>query len=60
MGSSPYQVKPDIIKLVFDASPLSMQHQGERAKTAWLGNQDYEPSGETYLFTDCCFSELAL
>jgi hypothetical protein len=26
-----------IKKLVFVASPLSAQHQGERAKTGWLG-----------------------
>ena len=37
MGSSPDRVKPMTIKLVFVASPLSMQHYGERAMTGWLG-----------------------
>jgi hypothetical protein len=26
------------MKLVFAASPLSMQHKGERAKTGWESN----------------------
>ena len=37
MGLSPDRVKPKTIKLVFVASPLSTQHEGERAKTDWLG-----------------------
>ena len=36
MGSSPDQVKPKTIKLVFVVSMLSTQHLGERAKMAGL------------------------
>ena len=32
----------------------------ERAKTGWLRIGIMCPSGATCLFTDCCFSELAL
>jgi hypothetical protein len=32
-------VKPKTMKLVFVVSPLSTQHQGERANTIWLGIQ---------------------
>jgi len=46
--------------LVFVASPLGTQHQGERAKTGWLGIGIMCPSGATCLSADCCFSELAL
>jgi hypothetical protein len=46
------------IKLVFVASPLSKQHQGERSKTGWLGIRIM--SGATCQSADCCFSELAL
>ena len=60
MGFEPDQVKPKRIKLVFVASPLSMQHYGERAKTGWHGIRIIYPSGATCLFTDCCFSELLL
>ena len=60
VGLSPDWVKPNTIKLVFVASPLSMQDQGERAKTGWLRIRVMCPSGMTYLPTDCCFSELAL
>ena len=35
-GFEPVRVKPKTIKLVFVASPLSMQHKGERAKTDML------------------------
>jgi hypothetical protein len=35
-GFKPRSVKPKTIKLVFVASPLSMQHLGIRAKTGWL------------------------
>jgi hypothetical protein len=48
------------VKLVFVASQLSMQDQGERAKTGWLGIRIMCRSGVTCLSTDCCFSELAL
>ena len=54
------QLKPRTVKLVLVASPLSMQHQGERAKTGWLGIRLMCPSGATCLPTDCCFSGLAL
>ena len=40
MGSSPGKVKPKNKKLVFVASPLSTQYEGERAKTSWLGTKD--------------------
>jgi hypothetical protein len=43
------------IKLVFVASPLSMQYEGERAKTGWLRIRIMFPSGATCLPTDCCF-----
>jgi len=33
------------MKLVFVASPLSMQHYGERAKTGWLGIRIMCPGG---------------
>jgi hypothetical protein len=41
--------------LVFVTSPLSTQHEGERAKT---GIRIMCPSGATCLPADCCFSEL--
>ena len=37
VGSSPSRVKPKTIKLIFVASPLSMQQLGERTKTGWVG-----------------------
>jgi hypothetical protein len=46
--------------LVFVASPLNTQHEGERAKTGWLGIRIMCPSETTCLPADCCFSELAL
>ena len=48
------------IELAFVASPLSTQHQGERAKTGRLGIRIMCPSGATCLRAECCFSELAL
>jgi hypothetical protein len=57
---SPDQVKPKTIKLIFVVSPLSKQHEGERAKTGWLGIRIICPSGATCLSVDCCFRELAL
>jgi hypothetical protein len=48
------------IKLVFVASPLSTQHQGERAKIDWLGIRITCPSGPTCLSAVCCFSKLVL
>ena len=53
-------VKPKTMKLVFVASPLSMQHKGEIARTGWLGIRIMCPSGATCLTADCCFSEPAL
>jgi uroporphyrinogen-III synthase len=47
-------------KMVFVASPLSMQHLVERAKTGWLGIKIMCRSGATCLSADRCFSELAL
>jgi hypothetical protein len=46
--------------LVFVASPLSIQHKGERAKTGWLGIRIMCQSGATWWTSvECCFSELA-
>jgi hypothetical protein len=59
-GCEPGRVKQKTIKLVFVASPLSTQHEGERAKTDWLGVRIMCPSRATCLPVDCCFSELAL
>ena len=60
VGSSPGGVKTKTINWVFVASPLSMDHEEERAKTGWLGIRIMWPSGATCLPADCCFSELAL
>ena len=57
MGLSPSQVKPMTMKLVFAASPLSMQHEGVRAD--WLA-RIMCLNGRTCLPADCCFNELAL
>jgi hypothetical protein len=59
-GFEPGWVKPKTIKLVFVASPLSMQHKGERAKTGWLEIRIMCLTWTTCLSADCCFSELAL
>ena len=56
----PNQVKPKTIKFAFAASPLSMHHYGERAKTGWFRIRIMCPSVVTFLPTDCGFSELAL
>jgi len=42
------------------ASPLSMQHYGERAMSDWLEISIMCQSGTTCPSADCCFSELAL
>ena len=42
------------------ASSPSTQHEGERAKTGWLGVRIMSPSEATCLSANCCFSELAL
>ena len=62
MSSSPDRVKPKIVKLVFVASPLSMQHKGEKAKTGWLGIRIMCLNEATRLSADgcLCYSELAL
>jgi hypothetical protein len=60
VSSSPGRVKPNTMKLVAVASPLSMQHQGERAKSGWLEIRIMCQSGVTCLPADCCFSELTL
>ena len=54
---SPDQVKPKTIKLIFVVSPLSKQHEGERAKTGWLGIRIICQSGATCLSVDCCFRD---
>jgi len=46
--------------LIFVASAISTQREGERAKTDWLGIRIMCPSGETCLSADCCFREIAL
>jgi len=48
------------IKLVIVAFLLNTQHQGERAKTGWLGIRIMCLSGATCLSADCCFSEIVL
>ena len=53
-----YRVKQKAIKYV--ASPLSTQHEGERAKTGWFGIRIMCSSGATCLSTNCRVSELAL
>ena len=47
------------IKLVCIASPLGMQHEGERTKTGWLGIRIICRM-ELRRPADCCLSELAL
>ena len=59
MGSSPGQVKPKTIKLVFVASPLSMQHK-EKEQTVWHGIRIMCPSEAICLPVDYCFSQLPL
>jgi len=54
------RAKPKTIKLEFVTSPLSTQHEGERAKTDWLRIRIMWLSGAICLSADCCFSELAL
>ena len=49
-----------LVFIIFVASPLSMEHYGERANTGWLGIRMMCSSGATCLSVDCCFSELAL
>ena len=50
----------DYIQLVFVASPLSTQHEGERAKTCWLGIRIMCASEAKCLSADGCFTKLAL
>ena len=56
-GFEPRQGQTKDYKLVFLASLLSKQHQGENAKTGWLRIRIMCPSGVTRLPADCCFSE---
>jgi hypothetical protein len=58
-GFKPGRVNSRTDKLVFDASLLSKQHQGERGRTGWLGMRKMCPSKATCLPMDCCFSHLA-
>jgi hypothetical protein len=53
-----YRVKLKTINDV--ASPLSTQHEGERAKTGWFGIRIMCSSGATCLSANCRLSELAL
>ena len=39
---------------------FSAKHEGERAKTGWLGIRIMCPSGATCLSAACCFSRLTL
>ena len=57
MGSCPGRLKPKTLKLLFVAS---LQHYGERAKTALLEIRLMCPSGATCQYANCCLSELAL
>ena len=59
-GFEPRWDKPKTIKLIFVASAISTQREGERAKTDWLGIRIMCPSGETCLSADCCFSKITL
>ena len=58
-GFKPGRVNSRTEKLVFDASLLSKQHQGERGRTGWLGMRKMCPSKAICLPMDCCFSHLA-
>ena len=60
MSFSPGLVKPKTIKVVFDASLLSIQYQGVRAQTGYnsIGISIMCPSGATCL-TVACYSDLA-
>ena len=53
MDSSHGRVKLKTIKLVFVASPLSMQHSGVRTKTYWFGIRIMCPCGATCLPVVC-------
>ena len=54
------RVKQQTMKLVFVASLLRTQHQGERAKAGWLGIRIMCACGAKCLSAYCCFFELAL
>ena len=56
MNSSPSHIKPKIIKFVFAASLLSMQHQGLRAKIGCLGIKIMRLMERHVYPLDCCFS----
>ena len=51
-GLSRGRVKSKTVKLVFAASPLSMQHYRVHANTGWLGIGIMCPSGATCLPAD--------
>ena len=60
VGSSPSQVKPKTIKLVFIAS-LPSTHLIRRKSKEWLPrNPDNVSELGDMSFSDCCFSEPAL
>ena len=54
-------VKAKTIKLVFVASPLSLEHYGGRAKTGWSGNQDnVSECGEMSVRVNCPSTEVQI
>ena len=53
------RIKPKTIKLVLVASPLNIQHKGERKKTGKLGIRIMCLSGGHVWPQDCCLCELA-
>ena len=57
-GFEPRSGQLKTVKLIFVASPLSMQCSGERAKTGCLGIRIMCLSGVTCLPAYCCFSEV--
>ena len=59
-GFEPQSGQTKDYKIGIVASPLSMQHYGERAKTGWFRIRIMCQSGATCLPADCCFSELSL
>jgi hypothetical protein len=51
-------IKPKTRKLVYVASLLITQHEGERAKTGWLGIGTMCQSAVTCLPTKCLFTQM--
>jgi hypothetical protein len=59
-GFEPWSGQTKDYEIGFNASPLSTQHEGKRAKIGWIGIRKICPSGTTCLSADCCFRELRL